>query len=138
MATSGTATFNPTILTLIEEAYERAGTEMRSGNDVRSARRTIDIMMSEWANRGINLWTLESAAINLVAGTATYSLPATTVDILDFVIRQGSGTAQIDYQIERMGGGRVLGHHHQEHPEPPSSGLRAAWPDPADHPLAGP
>ena len=105
MPTSGTATFNPTILTLIEEAFERAGTEMRSGNDVRSARRTIDIMMSEWANRGINLWTLESAAINLVAGTATYNLPATTVDILDFVIRQGSGTGQIDYQIERMGVG---------------------------------
>lgn len=105
MATSGTATFNPTILTIIEEAFERAGTEMRSGNDVRSARRTLDIMMSEWANRGINLWTLESASISLVAGTATYSLPATTVDILDFVIRQGTGTSQIDYQMERIGVG---------------------------------
>lgn len=105
MTTSGTAAFNPTILTIIEEAYERAGTEMKSGNDVRSARRTLDIMMSEWANRGINLWTLESASISLVAGTATYSLPATTVDILDFVCRQGTGTSQIDYQMERIGVG---------------------------------
>lgn len=105
MTTSGTATFNPSIVTLIEEAYERAGSEMRSGNDVRSARRKLDMMASEWANRGVNLWTLESGSVALVAGTADYSLPADTVDILDFVVRSGSGTSQIDYQVERMGVG---------------------------------
>lgn len=105
MTTSGTATFFPSIVTIIEEAYERAGSEMRSGNDVRSARRSLDLLASEWANRGINLWTLESGSVALVAGTATYNLPADTVDILDFVIRSGTGTSQTDYQVQRMGVG---------------------------------
>lgn len=82
-----------------------AGSEMRGGNDVRSARRSMDIMMSEWANRGVNMWTLESGSVSLVDGTATYNLPADTVDILDFVVRTGSGSSQVDYQVERIGVG---------------------------------
>lgn len=105
MTTSGTATFGPSIVTMIEEAFEMAGSEMRSGNDVRSARRSLDIMMSEWANRGINLWTLDSGSVTLASGTSVYALPADTVDILDFVVRSGSGTSQTDYQVERIGVG---------------------------------
>ena len=78
---------------------------MRSGNDVRSARRKLDIMASEWANRGINLWTLESGSIPLVSGTASYNLPADTVDVLDFAVRSGTGTSQVDYTVERIGVG---------------------------------
>lgn len=105
MPTSGTSTYNPSIVTIIEEAHQRAGREMRSGNDVRSARRKLDLMISEWANRGINLWTLDSGSISLVSSTATYSLPVDTVDILDFVIRSGSGAQQVDYAVERIGVG---------------------------------
>lgn len=91
MATSGTATFDLDLLEIIEEAYERCGSESRSGYDFRTARRSMNLLFADWANRGINLWTLDSAAINLVAGTATYALPADTVDVLDCVIRTNDG-----------------------------------------------
>jgi len=103
MATSGTATFNPTIDVIIEEAFERAGTELRSGNDLRSARRSLDIMAAEWSNRGINLWTIEQVALPLVAGTALYTIGTDTVDIVDAVVRIGTGTNQADYDIDRLG-----------------------------------
>lgn len=103
MTTSGTATFNPDFATLIEESFERAGAELRSGYDLKSARRSLDIMSAEWANRGLNLWTIEQGTTTLVAGTATYALAADTVDLLDFVIRTGSGTNQVDYNVERIG-----------------------------------
>lgn len=103
MTTSGTATFAPDIAVLIEEAYERAGTELRSGYDLRSARRSLDIMSAEWSNRGLNLWTIEQGTQVLTAGTASYTLPADTIDLLDFVIRTGSASTQVDLNIERIG-----------------------------------
>lgn len=103
MATSGTATFAPEIAVLIEEAYERAGSELRSGYDLRSARRSLDIMSAEWSNRGLNLWTVESGSQVLTPSTAAYNLPADTVDLLDFMIRTGTGSSQVDYNLERIG-----------------------------------
>jgi len=104
MTVSGVANFDMNFTELAEEAFERAGREMRSGYDLRTARRSANIMMAEWANRGINMWTIEQGSINLVQGTATYNLPADTVDLLEHVIRTGSGNAstQADLSITRI------------------------------------
>lgn len=104
MATSGTTAFNLDLVELCEEAFERAGTEMRSGYDLRTARRSLNLMFAEWANRGINMWTIDSASIPLVQGTATYNLPADTVDLLEHVIRSNVGnvTTQSDLTITRI------------------------------------
>ena len=102
MATSGTATFNLDITELIEEAFERAGMEVRTGYDYRTARRSLNLLAIDWANRGINLWTVESGTIPLVAGTATYALPADTVDLLETVIRTSSGGINTDISISRV------------------------------------
>lgn len=105
MTTSGTATFNPTIDVLIEEAFERAGTELRSGYDLKSARRSLDIMAAEWSNRGLNLWTIEQVSVAVISGTASYAAAADTIDIVEHVIRSGTGTSQVDYDLERIGVG---------------------------------
>jgi len=104
MTTSGTASFNPQLTEIIQEAYDRAGVIMRSGYEYRSARRSIDLMMQEWANRGINLWTVEEGSQLLAPGTATYTLPADTVDLIDHVIRTSPGNvaSQADLTINRM------------------------------------
>jgi len=104
MTTSGTASFNPQLTEIIQEAYDRAGVIMRSGYEYRSARRSIDLMMQEWANRGINLWTVEEGSQLLTPGTATYTLPADTVDLIDHVIRTSPGNvaSQADLTINRM------------------------------------
>lgn len=104
MAVSGTTTFNLDLVELVEEAFERAGRELRSGYDLRTARRSLNIMFADWANRGINLWTVESGTINLVPGTATYNLPNDTVDLLEHVIRTGAGVqaTQADLTITRI------------------------------------
>jgi len=104
MAISGVANFDMNFTELAEEAFERAGREMRTGYDLRTARRSANIMMAEWANRGINMWTIESGSIPLVQGTATYNLPADTVDLLEHVIRTGSGNSatQSDLTITRI------------------------------------
>jgi hypothetical protein len=104
MTTTGTSSFSPAITDLFEEAFERAGSEMRSGYDFRTARRSMNLLTIEWASRGINLWTIEQGAIPLVAGTATYSLPVDTVDLLDHVIRQNDGNqaTQTDINISRI------------------------------------
>jgi len=102
MATSGTATFNPEIVEIVEEAYERCGLELRSGYDLKTARRSLDIMAAEWSNKGINLWTVESGTVSLTTGTATYTLPADTIDLLETVIRTGSGSDQQDLSINRI------------------------------------
>jgi hypothetical protein len=104
MAISGVANFDMNFTELAEEAFERAGREMRSGYDLRTARRSANIMMAEWANRGINMWTIDQGSINLVQGTATYDLPADTVDLLEHVIRTGSGntSTQADLTITRI------------------------------------
>lgn len=104
MTTSGTSSFDPQITDLFEEAYERAGSEMRSGYDFRTARRSFNLLTAEWANRGINLWTVENGTIPLVAGTATYNLPVDTIDLIEHVIRQNPGNAstQTDINISRI------------------------------------
>jgi hypothetical protein len=104
MTTSGTSSFDIQITDLFEEAYERAGSEMRSGYDFRTARRSFNLLTMEWANRGINLWTVESGTVPLVAGTATYNLPVDTIDLIEHVIRQNPGNAstQTDISISRI------------------------------------
>ena len=102
MATSGTATFNPEIVEIVEDAYERCGLELRSGYDLKTARRSLDIMAAEWSNKGINLWTVEAGTVSLTTGTATYTLPADTIDLLETVIRTGSGSNQQDLSINRI------------------------------------
>ena len=104
MTTTGTANFNLDFAELAEEAWERAGSEMRSGYDLRTARRSLNLLTIEWQNRGLNLWTLDDGVINLVQGTSEYDIPADTIDLLDHVIRTGSGSAstQADLTISRI------------------------------------
>ena len=104
MSTSGTTTFNPDVNEYIEEAFERCGAELRSGYDFRTARRSLNLMFADWANRGINMWTIEQGTQTLTQGTATYTLPADTVDLIEHVIRTGAGneSTQADLQITRI------------------------------------
>jgi len=102
MTTSGTASFNLDLSELVEEAFERCGSELRSGYDLRTARRSLNLLTIEWANRGINLWTIEQGSVVLVPGQATYDLPADTIDLLDMVVRTGSGQNQTDINISRI------------------------------------
>lgn len=104
MTTSGTTAFNLDFPEIVEEAFERAGSELRTGYDLKTARRSMNLLFADWANRGINLWTIDSGTINLVAGTATYVLPADTVDLIDHVIRTGAGnvSTQADLTCTRI------------------------------------
>ena len=104
MRTTGTTSFDLDFSELAEEAWERAGREMRSGYDLRTARRSMNLMTIEWANRGINMWTIEEDFLTLVAGTATYVLASDTIDLMEHVIRTGSGSAstQSDIVISRI------------------------------------
>lgn len=100
--TSGIANFNLDLTELIEEAFERAGLEMRSGYDMRTARRSLNLLTIEWANRGINLWTIEQGQITINTGQAMYAIPVDTIDLLDQVIRTGTGQNQVDINISRI------------------------------------
>ena len=102
--TSGSTAFNLDLAELVEEAFERAGRELRTGYDLRTARRSLNIMFADWANRGINMWTIDSGTINLVQGQNTYALPNDTVDLLEHVIRTGANVAatQADLTITRI------------------------------------
>jgi len=104
MATSGTTSFNLDFTEIAEEAWERAGREMRSGYDLRTARRSMNLLTIEWQNRGINMWTIEEGTLVLEQGTATYNLPADTIDLLEHVVRTGAGNAatQSDLNISRI------------------------------------
>lgn len=104
MATSGTTAFSLELTELVEEAFERCGAEMRSGYDLRTARRSLNLLFADWSNRGVNLWTVEQGSLSLVAGTATYSLPTDTVDIFEQVLRTGAGSAstQADMPVARV------------------------------------
>jgi hypothetical protein len=102
--TSGAANFNLDLSELVEEAFERAGSEMRTGYDLRTARRSLNLLFADWANRGINMWTFEQKTITLVTGQPTYALPDDTVDILDHVIRTQANQInnQADLTITRI------------------------------------
>ena len=104
MATSGTSTFNLDLSEIVEEAFERCGSELRTGYDLKTARRSLNLMFADWANRGINMWTFEQGTQTLTPGTATYALPADTVDLMEHVIRTGAGNAatQADLTITRI------------------------------------
>lgn len=104
MTTTGTTAFNMEFTELAEEAWERAGREMRTGYDLRTARRSLNLMTIEWANRGINMWTIETGTIILTPGLATYALPTDTIDLLDHVIRTQANNAstQADLSITRI------------------------------------
>jgi hypothetical protein len=104
MSTSGTTTFNLDLNNLVEEAFERCGGQLRSGYDLRTARRSLNLLTIEWANRGINLWTIEQGQVNLVTGQGLYPIPDDTIDLLDTVVRQNNGSAsnQIDINISRI------------------------------------
>jgi hypothetical protein len=102
--TTSTTAFNPDLNELMEEAFERCGRELRTGYDFRTARRSLNFLITEWANRGINLWTVEQGQIPLVQGTITYDLPNDTVDLLEHVIRTNPGQTanQTDINISRI------------------------------------
>jgi hypothetical protein len=104
MTTSGTSNFNLDLNDLIEEAFERCGKELRTGYDLRTARRSINLLTIEWANRGINLWTIEQGTIPLIQGTNTYDLPDDTIDLLEHQIRTNAGQQnnQTDITISRI------------------------------------
>ena len=100
MATSSSRDFNLDVAELIEEAYERCGLEMRTGYDARTARRSLNLMFADWANRGLNLWTVKQSTVAVTSGTASYTLlDATVVDLLEVVLRNSSGT---DFTLTQM------------------------------------
>ena len=102
--TSGSASFNLDLTELVEEAFERAGSELRTGYDLKTARRSLNLLFADWANRGVNMWTFEQGTINLTQGLNTYTIPADTVDLLDHVIRTQANVAatQSDLTITRI------------------------------------
>ena len=102
MTTSGTTAFNLNLNELVEEAFERCGAELRTGYDLRTARRSLNLLTIEWANRGINLWTIEQGSIPMVQGQIVYDLPVDTIDLLDHVIRTQTGQGQTDINITRI------------------------------------
>ena len=104
MTTSGVTTFDPDLNELVEEAFERCGAELRTGYDLRTARRSLNLLLAEWANQGVNLWTVSQGTINLTQGANNYPLPNDTVDLLEHVIRTGAGnvSTQVDLTITRI------------------------------------
>lgn len=102
MTTSGTNLFNLDLNDIIEEAFERCGVEVRTGYEHRTARRSLNLLTIEWANRGINLWTIEQGSIPMVQGQIVYNLPVDTIDLLDQVVRTQTGVEQTDINISRI------------------------------------
>ena len=104
MTTSGTQSFNLDLTEIFEEAFERCGQELRTGYDIRTARRSMNLLFADWANRGVNLWTVEQGQISLVQGVNTYALPIDTVDLIEHVVRTNSGQQnnQSDLTISRI------------------------------------
>ena len=104
MTTTGTTTFNLNLNDLVEEAFERCGAELRTGYDLKTARRSLNLLTIEWANRGINLWTIEQGSIPLIQGQIVYDLPVDTIDLMEHVIRTNAGTTsnQLDININRI------------------------------------
>jgi hypothetical protein len=104
MTTSGISSFNLDLSEMVEEAFERVGSELRTGYDLRTARRSLNLLFADWANRGVNMWTFEQGTINLVTGQPTYALPDDTVDLLEHVIRTNQNVVnnQADLTITRI------------------------------------
>ena len=102
MALSGSTNFEPNVAEFVEEAFERCGLELRTGYDLKTARRSINLMLAEWANRGLNQWTIEQATQTVTEGTTDYSLNANIIDILDVVLRRTINQTQTDISINRV------------------------------------
>lgn len=104
MQTSGTTTFTLDLADLMEEAYERVGSELRTGYHYKTARRSLDLLMLEWQNKGLNLWTVQNASLPLVAGQVEYTLPSDQLDVIEGLLRQNEGDPlnQIDVSIRRI------------------------------------
>jgi len=96
------AVVTPDLAELFEEAYERAGLEMRTGYDLRTARRSLNMLTLEWQNRGLNMFTIESGTQALTAGTETYTMPTDTIDLIEHQLRTGTGVNQVDTALERI------------------------------------
>ena len=96
------AVVTPDLPDIFEEAYERAGLELNTGYDLRTARRSLNIMLLEWQNRGLNLFTIDEGTLAIAAGTATYTMPIDTIDVIEHNIRTGTGTTQVDTALERI------------------------------------
>jgi hypothetical protein len=103
MATSGSRDFQPDVAEWIEEAYERCGLEMRTAYDARTARRSLNILFADWANRGLNQWTINNVSQTLTQGTESYSLNSYVVDVLDVVLRRTVNSVATDYQMTQVG-----------------------------------
>ena len=112
MAVSGSKNFELEVTDYIEEAFERCGLELRTGYDLDSARRSLNLLLAEWANRGLNQWTVSQTTIDLVAGTASYNLdstnPTAVIDVLDVVVREVNNSTNTDIQISRIGRAEYL------------------------------
>tara|TARA_R100001126_G_C4885338_1_gene181954 strand:- start:527 stop:1198 length:672 start_codon:yes stop_codon:yes gene_type:complete len=102
MALSGSTNFEPNITEFIEEAYERCGVELRTGYDLKSGIRSANLMLAEWANRGLNQWTIEQATQTVTEGTTSYSLNANVIDLLDVVVRRTVNETQTDISMNRI------------------------------------
>lgn len=96
------AVVTPDLPDIFEEAFERAGTQLRTGYDLKTIRRSFNLLTLEWQNRGLNLFTIDPGTLSLTAGTATYTMPADTIDLLEHQLRDGTGTNQIDTNIQRV------------------------------------
>ena len=102
MALSGSTNFEPNVTEFIEEAFERCGIELRTGYDLRTAKRSINIMLAEWANRGLNQWTIEQTTQTVTEGTNSYSLNSNVIDILDMVVRRTTNSVKTDTNMSRI------------------------------------
>ena len=102
MAVSGSTDFTPDITEFIEEAYERCGIELRTGYDLKSAIRSANIMLAEWANRGLNQWTISTGTQTTTEGTESYQLGTDVIDVLDVVVRRTEGSTTTDTRLERI------------------------------------
>ena len=102
MATSGTATFNLEISEVIEEAFERCGLQSKTGYDIETARRSLNLLSLEWANRGLNFWCVEQGTASTTASTSTITMPSDTIDLIEYWIRDGTGTSQNDLPLSRF------------------------------------
>ena len=102
MATSSSTDFEPNVAEFIEEAFERCGLELRTGYDLKTAKRSINLMLAEWANRGLNQWTIEQTTQTVTEGTSSYSLNANVIDILDMVVRRTVNSTQTDISMSRL------------------------------------
>ena len=102
MATSNSTNFEPDVTEFVEEAFERCGLELRTGYDLKTAKRSINLMLAEWANRGLNQWTIEQATQTVTKGTNQYTLDSNVIDILDCSLRRDTDGTNLDLQMTKI------------------------------------